>query len=182
MHSPNTVFNALLTQIRFTIVQATAVVNKGSEEPGYLVTYTHSDIEAFFKQLASRVALLLEHNSSFKFYAIGWKNKMYPIGIIEILLELFTDVELLTWGEKMKAAIDKKDVQHPSIPAPNAFTKDTQWSPLIICFEPVDEEDLTDNFEWMVYLTPLQNIGYQYDSGMVYDELKALLVNSMSFK
>jgi hypothetical protein len=142
MHSPNTVFNALLTQIRFTIVQATAVVNKGSEEPGYLVTDTHSDI----------------------------------------LLELFTDVELLTWGEKMKAAIDKKDEQNPSIPAPNAFTKDTQWSPLIICFEPVDEEDLTDNFEWMVYLTPLQNIGYQYDSGMVYDELKALLVNSMSFK
>jgi len=121
-------------------VQATAVVNKGSEEPGYLVTYTHSDIEAFFKQLASRVALLLEHNSSFKFYAIGWKNKMYPIGIIEVLLELSTDVELF------------------------------------------DEEDLTDNFEWMVYLTPLQNIGYQYDSGMVYDELKALLVNSMSFK
>lgn len=47
--------------------------------------------------------------------------------------------------------------------------------------DPADEEDLTDDFERMIYLTPHQDQGYQYDNGMVYDELKALLVNSTAF-
>jgi len=47
--------------------------------------------------------------------------------------------------------------------------------------DPADEEDLTDDFERMIYLTPHQDQGYQYDNGMVYDKLKALLVNSTAF-
>jgi len=33
----------------------------------------------------------------------------------------------------------------------------------------------------MIYLKPHQGIAFQYDNGMVYDELKALLVNSTAF-
>jgi len=48
--------------------------------------------------------------------------------------------------------------------------------------DPADEGDVsTDDFERMVYLTPHKGLAYQYDNGMVYDELKALLVNSTAF-
>jgi hypothetical protein len=41
--------------------------------------------------------------------------------------KLFTNVELVTWGEKMKAAADDKDAQKPTIAAPGAYKKDTKW-------------------------------------------------------
>jgi len=48
--------------------------------------------------------------------------------------------------------------------------------------DPADEGDVsTDDFERMVYLMPHQGLAYQYDNGMVYDELKAFLVNSTAF-
>jgi hypothetical protein len=40
--------------------------------------------------------------------------------------KLFTNVELVTWGEKMKAAADDKDAQKPTIAAPGAYKKDTK--------------------------------------------------------
>jgi hypothetical protein len=33
----------------------------------------------------------------------------------------------------------------------------------------------------MIYLTLHQGLAYQYNNGMVYDELKALLINSTAF-
>jgi hypothetical protein len=118
--------------------------------------------------------------------------------------DLFDNDELLKWGEKIKVAANERDEQQPSIPAPNIFKKDTKWrvwkeqflnymgtkygqckAPLSFKLcpddDPSDEEDLTDDFERMIYLTPHQDQGYQYDNGMVYDELKALLVNSTAF-
>jgi hypothetical protein len=53
-------------------------------------------------------------------------EKRTPSGL-EVSSDLFTDEELLVWGEKMKAAADEKDEQRLSIPAPNAFKKDTKW-------------------------------------------------------
>jgi hypothetical protein len=48
--------------------------------------------------------------------------------------------------------------------------------------DPADEGNIsTDDFEWMVYLMPHQGLACQYDNGMVYDELKPLLVNGTAF-
>jgi hypothetical protein len=133
-----------------------------------------------------------------------WVEKRIPLGL-SVDSELFTNVELVTWGEKMKAAADDKDAQKPTIAAPGAYKKDTKWrvwkeqflnymgtkdgqikAPLsyILCpdDDPADEGNVsTNDFEWMVYLTPHQGLAYQYDNGMVYDELKALLANSTAF-
>jgi hypothetical protein len=46
-------FHALLTRIGFTVALATAIVNKGIQEPEDLMTHTHSNIKTFFKHLAS---------------------------------------------------------------------------------------------------------------------------------
>jgi hypothetical protein len=103
------------------------VVNEGIVEPGKLVTYTHYDIKTFFKHLARRGAhspFGALHNFQILRY---WVEKRTPSGL-EVSSDLFTDEELLVWGEKMKAAADEKDEQRLSIPAPNAFKKDTKWS------------------------------------------------------
>jgi hypothetical protein len=105
----------------------------------------------------------------------------------------------------MKAAADDKDAQRPSIAAPEAYKKDTKWRVWKEQFlnymgskygqnkahlsyilrsedDPADEEDIEDNdFERMIYLTPHEGITFQYDNGMVYGELKALLINSTAF-
>ena len=104
----------------------------------------------------------------------------------------------------MKAATDEREVQRLSITGPSAFKRDTKWrvqkeqflnymatkygqckAPLSFVLrpenDPADEEDLTDNFERMIYLTPHHGQCYQYDTGLVNDELKALLVNSTAF-
>ena len=48
---------------------------------------------------------------------------------LEVLTEDFNNEEQLVWGEKLKAAADKKDEQCPSIPATTSvFKKDTKWS------------------------------------------------------
>jgi len=108
------------------------------------------------------------------------------------------------WGEKMKAANDIKDSEKPAIAAPPAFKKDTKWrvwkeqfqnylgskvgqckAPLTFVIRPLDApgniDDYPDDHDQMVYLTPQVGAAYTRDNGVVYDELKALLVNSPAF-
>jgi hypothetical protein len=168
------------------------------------VTYTHSDIKTFFKHLSNR-QVHPPFGSQHKFQILRyWVEKRIPLGL-SVDSKLFTNVDMVTWDEKMKAAADDKDAQKPTIAAPGAYKKDTKWrvwkeqflnymgtkngqnkAPLSYILrsddDPADEGDVsTDDFERMVYLTPHQGLAYQYDNGMVYDELKALLVNSTAF-
>jgi hypothetical protein len=186
-------FRALLTRIGFTNDQATSVIDEGIAVPEDLVTYTHSDIKTFFKHLSNR-GIHPPFGSQHKFQILRyWVEKQIPLGL-DVSSELFTDAELSTWGEKMKAAADEKDAQKPTIAAPSAFKKDMKWriwkeqflnymetksgqnrTPLTYVIrpddDPADEDDVAnDDFERMVYLTPHQGRAYQYDNGMVYDE------------
>jgi hypothetical protein len=199
----NMAFIDLLTRIGFTNVQATAIIGEGITDPEDLVTYTHSD-KTFFKHLSNRQVhppFGLQHKFQILCY---WVEKRIPLGL-SVDSELFTNVELVTWGEKMKTAADEKDAQKPTIAAPGAYKKDTKWrvwkeqflnymgtkngqnkAPLPYILRPDDdpanEGDVsTNDIERMVYLMPHRGLAYQYDNGMVYDELKALLVNNTAF-
>ena len=189
-------FDALLTRIGFNVAQATAIANEGIQEPEGLVTYNHSDIKTFFKHLARR-GVYPPFGAQHKFQILCYRvEKQTPLGL-GVTSDLFD-------SEKMKAATDEREEQRLSITGPSAFKRDTKWrvrkeqflnymgtmygqckAPLSFVLrpedDPADEEDLTDDFERMIYLTPHHSQCYQYDTGLVYDELKALLVNSTAF-
>jgi hypothetical protein len=113
----NMAFTDLLTRIGFTNVQATAIIEEGIMDPEDLVTYTHSDIKTFFKHLSNQ-QVHPPFGSQHKFQILRyWVEKRIPLGL-SVDSELFANVELVTWGEKMKAAADDKDVQKPIIAAP----------------------------------------------------------------
>lgn len=104
----------------------------------------------------------------------------------------------------MKAANDDiKDSEKPAIsaPPPPAFKKDTKWrvwkeqffgskvgqckAPLTFVIRPLDApgnlDDYLDDHDQMVYLTPHVGPMYTRDNGVIYDELKALLINCPAF-
>jgi hypothetical protein len=119
-------FIDLITRIGFTNVQATAIIGEGITDPEDLVTDTHSDIKTFFKHLSNR-QVHPPFGSQYKFQILRyWVEKGILLGL-SVDSELFTNVELVTWGEKMKAAADDKDAQKPTIAAPGAYKKDTKW-------------------------------------------------------
>jgi len=121
----NMAFIDLLTRIGFTNVQATAIIGEGITDPEDLVTDTHSDIKTFFKHLSNR-QVHPPFGSQYKFQILRyWVEKGILLGL-SVDSELFTNVELVTWGEKMKAAADDKDTQKPTIAAPGAYKKDTK--------------------------------------------------------
>jgi hypothetical protein len=106
-------------------VQATAIIGEGITDPEDLVTYTHADIKTFFKHLFNR-QVHPPFRSQHKFQILRyWVEKRIPLGL-SVDSELFTNVELVTWGEKMKAAADDKDAQKPTIATPGAYKKDTK--------------------------------------------------------
>jgi hypothetical protein len=130
-------------------------------------------------------------------------EKRIPLGL-PIEPALFTNEVLQVWSEKMKAANDTKDTEKPAIAAPPAFKKDTKWrvwkeqfqnylgskvgqckAPLTFVIRPLDVpgniDDYPDDHDQMVYITPHTGAGYNRDNGVVFDELKALLINSPAF-
>jgi len=196
-------FRALLTRFGFTGPHATAFIGEGIQEPNDLATYTHSDLKGLFKHLANREIhppYMAQHKVQILRH---WVEKRLPLGL-PIEPGLFTDGVLQEWGEKMKAANDIKDSEKPAISAPPAFKKDTKWrvwkeqfqnyigskigqskAPLTFVTRPNDAPgdiaDFPDEHDQMVYLTPHVGVAYNRDNGVVYDELKALLINSPAF-
>jgi hypothetical protein len=83
------------------MVQATAIIGEGITDPEDLVTYTHSNIKTFFKHLSNQQLhppFGLQHKFQMLHY---WVEKRIPLGL-SVNSELFTNVELVTWGEKMR--------------------------------------------------------------------------------
>ena len=132
-----------------------------------------------------------------------WVEKHIPLGL-PIDAELFTDAVMSEWGEKMKAANDIKESEKPTIAAPPTFKKDTKrrvWKEqfqnyigskvgqckahLTFVIRPLDNPgnlaDYSYDHDQMVFLTPHVGAGYTRDNGVVYDKLKALLINSPAF-
>jgi len=58
-------------------------------------------------------------------------------------------------------------------------------APLTFVIRPLDApgniDDYPDDHDQMVYITPHTGAGYNRDNGVVFDELKALLINSPAF-
>jgi hypothetical protein len=196
-------FRLLLNRIGFSNPQATAFMNEGIQEPGDLSTYTHSNLKGLFKHLANR-EIHPPYMAQHKLQIVRhWMEKRIPLGL-PIEPALFTNEVLQVWGEKMKAANDSKDTEKPAITAPPAFKKDTKWrvwkeqfqnylgskvgqckAPLTFVIRPLDApgniDDYPDDHDQMVYITPHTGAGYNHDNGVVFDELKALLINSPAF-
>jgi hypothetical protein len=196
-------FRLLLTRIGFSNPQSTAFMNEGIQEPRDLSTCTHSNLKGLFKHLANcniHPPFMAQHKVQILWY---WVEKWIPLGL-PIGPALFTVEVLQVWGDKMKAANDQKDGEKPTIAAPLAFKKDTKWrvwkeqfqnylgskigqckAPLTFVIWPLDApgnlEDYPDDHDQKVYLTPHTDAGYTRDNGIVYDELKALLINSPAF-
>jgi hypothetical protein len=113
-------FRALLTCMQFTNAHIMAITEEAPED---LKTFTHSDVKAFFKHLASH-GIHVPYMSQQCFYILCfWVEKRTSIGI-PILPQLLTDEQLTLWGERMKASADTTEAQRTTISAPGQYKKD----------------------------------------------------------
>jgi hypothetical protein len=96
-------FIDLLARIGFNNAQANAIIGEGITDPEDLVSYTHSDIKTFFKHLSNRQVhppFASQHKFQILHY---WVEKQIPLGL-DVDSEFVMNEEMVTWGEKMKAA------------------------------------------------------------------------------
>jgi hypothetical protein len=197
---------ALLLRLGFANAQATAIIDQGIETPSDLDTMTHSDLKAFFKNLTSAGTItpfMAQHRMQILRY---WVEKRLPLEL-PVNAALFTMVVCNEWARKMKAATDDAaDKEKVTIPAPPKWKKggSMDWrpwkeqfvtyigaklgqnkAPLTYVLRPEDapaaDGIYDDDYDRMVFMMPLTGDRYKKDNGAVYDELKALMVDSQAW-